>query len=176
MMEYLSILVSGDNQATMASELTLLASKNQCSIEYGQMMNMGTVFTATLMYSGEWSGIAKIEAALPGLEKKLALSMIVKRTQQPTQQQSMLPYTAQVVGIDNATTVHELCNFFSKQGTVIFELNTAVSTSRQATSRIFNLIISLGIPATLSIANLREHYMVLCEELNVDGILEPDRR
>ena len=53
---------------------------------------------------------------------------------------------------------------------------TLISTTlfaQQTGAPMVSLHMSLAIPASTHIATLREDFMILCDELNLDAVLEP---
>jgi glycine cleavage system transcriptional repressor len=125
---------------------------------------------------GSWNSIAKLETAMQNLGEEQDVTILIKRTPTKTQTNSAIPYQAQIIGLDDSIIINEIISFFTAQKIAIENLllETAVPTS--TATPIFNLNIDLSIPTTISIHNLRNDFLTLCEELNVDGMLDPAAR
>ena len=175
-MQYLSILALGADRPGLVAELSELVARHECSIKVGRMIKLQADMAISMLVTGSWNGIAKIEAGLPLLEQKYALNLITKRTDEQNSDHKSLPYMAQMMGLDQPNVVHQITSFLTKQGIPIYDLNATTTKAQHTDANIFNLVIHLGIPSEVVITELREQLMVLCDDLNIDGILEPERR
>src|SRR5699024_4894957 len=95
-----------------------------CNIEDSRMALLGAEFAMLLLVSGSWSAVAKLEAMLPALEQRLALTMLSKRTQSRSSNNKFMPYAAEVISLDQPSIVHELAYFFSNRNIPIEEMST----------------------------------------------------
>lgn len=175
-MEHLVISVIGQNSPKAISELALLASKNDCNIQESRMTIMGSDIAIIMLVTGSWNTIAKLEAGLPALEKSHDMAITFKRTQLSAAAQPMLPYMVQVVGLDHSGIVFDISNFFANQNISINDLQTNTYSASLTGAALFNLMMRISVPADVSISDLREQFALLCDDLNLDGILEPERR
>lgn len=175
-MEYLSILAIAVDQTSLVKELSSLATKHECSIELSRMNKVESEFAISMLLSGKWSGIAKIEANMAALEKKFEMKAIVKRIKPQDEMPALLPYTAQMLGLNQTGIIYEISSFFTNQNIPILELQSNTLNSSQTHTKLLSIALSVGIPVDISIAELREHFLILCDELNIDGILEPEKR
>ena len=58
-------------------------------------------------------------------------------------------------------------------GVRVTEASSATYVAQQTGATMLSLHISVAVPASLHIATLREDFMILCDELNLDAVLEP---
>ncbi len=175
-MEHLNITFSTNNQRSAISQLIYLIAKNQCRIEESRMTMLGTEFTGMLRIAGNWSAIAKVEASIIGLQSTPELKVQCKRGKGLKVEGNHLPYIAQVVALDTPEVVHEVSHFFAAQNILIIDLQTDPFKTSYSDTLMLTLSLRISIPTTINIADLREHFMVLCDELNIDGIIEPEKR
>lgn len=175
-MEHLVITVMGPNSPKVISELALLAAKNDCNVEESRMTVMGSDIAIIMLVTGNWNTIAKLETSLPVLEKNHDLTVTFKRTQPYASVQPMLPYMVQIVGLDHSGIVFDIANFFANQNIAINDLQTNTYAANLTGAALLNLIMRVSVPADISISDLREQFALLCDDLNLDGILEPERR
>jgi glycine cleavage system transcriptional repressor len=175
-MEHLSIATLGLNQAKSVSLITDTITKYECNIIRSHMQKLGSDFTMTLLVCGSWNSIAKLESALQILGNDLNIAIIAKRTEVTTNQVNAIPYNIQVIGVDDSALIREIIAFFYDQNINIEDLHIETTTPQATGTTIIILNGLINIPINISIASLREQYLSLCDELNVDGMLEPERR
>jgi glycine cleavage system regulatory protein len=72
--------------------------------------------------------------------------------------------------------IHEISNFIIQQSVHIEDLQTNTYVATLSGSSLFVLNMRVGIPIDRSIAEFREQFLLLLDDLNLDGILEPERR
>jgi glycine cleavage system transcriptional repressor len=126
-----------------------------------------------MMLQGEWNAIAKIEHTLPGLAQRLGLTTMLKRTNLPEPQVTLVPYDIHVVGLDNPGIVCEIANFFSSQSINAVNLSTDTYAAPHTGAPMVRLFMTINIPKDIHIADLREQFLLFCDDLNLDAIMEP---
>lgn len=175
-MEYLVISATSTNKPTaVVRELASLAHKHQCNIENSRLMIMGNEVAIMMMISGNWSTITKVEAGIPMLEKELNMVSQVKRTKLQPSALELIPYAVQIIGIEQLGIIYEISNFFNNLDVVILDLQNNTFSANLTSTRMFSLSMRIGVPPSLNIADFREHFAVLCDELNLDGLMEPEK-
>lgn len=137
------------------------------------MTLMGSEFAMILLVEGNWNNVAKLEAVLPGLEKRLRLTVNARRAEQHRAEGNLLPYAVEVVALDQPGIVHHLASFFSTRGITICDLATNAYAAASTGTRMFSVHITVDVPADLQIAALREDFMDFCDRFNLDAVLEP---
>jgi glycine cleavage system transcriptional repressor len=173
MEHFLVLSALGADRTGIIDEIARSASETRCNIADSRMIVMGQEFALIMMVSGTWDAIAKFEAQLPNLGKRLGLVIISKRTEpRPVQTESM-PYSVHVIALDNPGIVHEISNFFAAQGINIEAMETSTYAAPHTGSPMFALSMTVNIPARLHIATLRENFMIFCDDRNLDAIIEP---
>lgn len=168
-MEYLSIVTLGPDLPQVISALAELITKYECHILRSRATSFGSDLATIAFICGNWNSMAKLEAALQSFGKNHEVTILINRTQMPTKAASALPYYATVVGLDDGNLINEVISFFVEQQIVIDDLNLRTNIVTATETPIFKLELILHIPTTLNIINLRNQFVVLCEELNIDG-------
>lgn len=176
MQNYLVVSALGNDRPGIVDELSKAILESGCSIVDSRMTVLGGEFAIIVLISGNWNMVAKMENYLPGLQERLGLTIITKRTEKRQVQPNLLPYVVEVVSIDNPGIVHRLANFFSSRNINIEDLQTGSYAAAHTGTPMFSVHMVVGIPADLSIAGLRDQFLDFCDELNLDGILEPLKR
>jgi glycine cleavage system transcriptional repressor len=173
--QHLVISALGHDQPGLLKELTGAVLDSGCNIEDSRMILLGAEFALMLLVSGSWSAIAKLEAMLPALKQRLALNLLTKRTEPRSSNNKLMPYAVEVISLDQPGCVHELAYFFSSRNISIEEMATRRYPALHTGAPLFSVSIIIHLPADLSIAVLREQFIELCDNLNLDAILEPVR-
>lgn len=155
-------------------ELSKLAAKQECQILMSRMDTIGKDCAITLHIQGNWSAIAKLESAIQGLSRSLNIEMIYKRLQTEKDTRHLLPYTVQISSLDQPELVYEISEFFATQEIYISDCRTF--TYMRNHTPLFSLDMSVYIPAEINVADIREQFLLFCDELNLDGVLEPERK
>jgi glycine cleavage system transcriptional repressor len=175
-MEHLNLTFTAPNQQFVIRQLIYLVAKHQCHIEESRMVFLGHDFAGLLRIAGNWSAIAKLEAALTNLPGEEGCQIQLKRSDAVKFEGKFLPYLAQVVALDTPSLVYEITHFFSNQNVQIIDLQTDPFKTTHSETMMITLSMRINIPTNVNIADLREQFMILCDEINVDGILEPEKR
>ena len=173
MKNYLVITALGSDRPGIVDELAKYITEHECNIEDSRMSVLGGEFAIMLLVSGNWNKIAKMQDQMPALEQKLDMSITTKSTELRRRPDKTLPYAAEVISLDNPGIVSKLANFFSTRKINIEEMTTSSYAAAHTGTPMFSVHIEIGIPASMSIAELRESFMDFCDNLNLDAVLEP---
>ena len=175
MLKYLAVTVLGAGRHDLANELAKISASSSCHIVNCHVARLGTDFVANLLLSGSWNAIAKIEASLPTLEQKQNVNILMRRTDLQTATSDVLPYSVFLVAIDQPGIIFKITHFFAEQEIQINEMNTDSYTARQTNTVMLTITMRISIPIDMHIADLRERFILFCDDLNIDAILEPER-
>ena len=145
------------------------------SISESRMTALGSEFAMLLLVSGNWHALARLETELKKLAETAGLTVHLKRTDERPARNEMLPYSVDVVCLDQTGIVAKLSGFFSSRGIDIVELTTRSYEAAHTGAAMFALQILVSVPSRLQLAVLREEFMDLCDQLNLDAILEPEK-
>ncbi|WP_260292354.1 glycine cleavage system protein R [Sedimenticola hydrogenitrophicus] len=173
---YLVISALGKDRPGIVDELSKAILDIGCNIADSRMTVLGGEFAILLMVEGNWSSLARMEEAMPALERQLDLTIIVKRTEGRDRSTPSLPYVVDVVSLDHPGIVHQLANFFSTRRINIEDMATTSYAAAHTGTIMFSVHMTVGIPADIHIASLREDFMEFCDAINLDAIIEPAQR
>jgi glycine cleavage system transcriptional repressor len=137
------------------------------------MTVLGGEFAILLLVEGPWNRLTKLEDQVPELQEKLALTIITKRTEERTGDANLLPYGVDVVSLDHPGIVYSLASFFSEKNINIEDMTTSSYAAAHTGTPMFSVRMSIGIPASIHIAALRDEFMDFCDGMNIDAVLEP---
>jgi len=173
-LEQLVITALGNNETTHLNELLLLIAKNECIVDESRYTGMGSNIALSLLVKGPWNAIAKVESGLSSLTND-ALRIIFHRTKSLSTEENLFPYIVDIVGFNIAQTIYEIISFFMRHNIFIDDFQSTSYQSSLTNTQMFSLTMRIGFPSTLSIADFREQFVILCDELNVDGMLAPEK-
>jgi glycine cleavage system transcriptional repressor len=170
---YLVISALGQDRPGIVKALSKKILDEGCNITDSRMTVLGGEFAVLILTEGHWNTLAKLESALPDLEQELDLTIISKRTEQKTPSNNLLPYMVEVVSMDHPGIVNQLAEFFSNRKINIEDMMTTSYSAAHTGTPMFSVHMSVGIPADIHIAGLREEFMDYCDSLNLDAVIEP---
>ena len=172
---YLVISALGQDRPGLVNELSMTILDAGCNIIDTRMTVLGGEFALLMMVSGPWNAVAKLETHLPTVQSRLGLSILSRRTEPRKPAADLLPYAVEVLALDHPGIVYQLANFFSSRNINIEDLTTSNYAAAHTGAPMFSVNMSVGIPANMHIARLREEFLDFCEELNLDAVMEPIR-
>jgi len=170
---YLVISALGEDHPGIVNQLSKAILDYGCNIEDSRMTVLGGEFAAMLLVEGKWNTLAKVENALPELGRQLGMSIASKRTGERAPGTNLLPYAVDVVSMDHPGIVNNLAGFFSERSINIEDMSTTTYAAAHTGTPMFSVHMTVGIPAEIHIATLREEFMDYCDGLNLDAVLEP---
>ncbi len=175
-MEYLVITLQASQKHNIWLKISSLANEMNCHIRQAQGQKLAGENALTLLVTGNWNTIAKLEIGLMRLAKENDILIKTKRSKPLEDQIQLLPYFAEVLGLDEVGTLFHIFKFFSEEHISIENLQVESYISSTTHTPMFSLKVFLGIPCMINIGELREQFILFCEELNIDGVIEPDKR
>jgi glycine cleavage system transcriptional repressor len=173
--KHLIIIVLGGLRAGSINELIKAISHYGCNIVDSRISTLGQEFAANLLITGTWNAIAKLEASLPLLEKKLELSILQRRTDLPEPEPELLPYSIYITALDIQGIIYKITQFLTTEKLAINGLYTTSYIAPYTQAPMITLTISVSIPMAAHIADLRERFMLFCDDHNLDVIMEPQK-
>ena len=170
---HLVISALGKDRPGIVNQLSKAIYELQCNISDSRMTVLGGEFAILLMIDGPWNQLAKLEDQVPELQEKLDLTITTKRTEARAAEANLLPYGVDVVSLDHPGIVYSLASFFSDKNINIEDMTTSSYAAAHTGTPMFSVRMSIGIPANIHIAGLRDEFMDFCDSMNIDAVLEP---
>ena len=143
------------------------------NIEESRMTTLGAEFAVLMLISGNWHTPAKLEKALSDLAGHHDLSINLKKTGIGAVHEDCIPYGVDVVCLDQPGIVFHLSDFFAAKGMEICKVATRRYAAPHTGAPMFSVQMTVSVPGSGSIAQLRDDFHDLCEEHNLDSIFEP---
>jgi glycine cleavage system transcriptional repressor len=171
--QHLAVSAVGSDRTGIVHELSRVITECGGSISESRMANLGSEFAMLLLVSGNWHSLAKLESELKKLGETAGLTVNIKRTEPRGARTDMVPYSIDVVCLDQTGIVSGLAGFFSSRAIDIAELSTRVYAAAHTGAPMFSVQMIVNVPTRIHLAHLREEFMDFCDSLNLDAIMEP---
>ncbi|MFK8030383.1 MAG: glycine cleavage system protein R [Gammaproteobacteria bacterium] len=173
MTHFVLISAVGADRTGLVHELTKAVLDCGGNIVESRMATLGTEFATLMLVSGNWHTLAKLETELGSLDRQSNLSVVFRRTETMPTKESVLPYSVDLVALDQTGIVNSVSGFFGSRDIAIAEMATHCRPAPHTGANLFEMQIIVNIPNTIHIARLRDEFAEFCDDLNVDAILEP---
>lgn len=170
---YLVMSALGDDHPGIIDKLTKAILDAECNVQDTRMTVLSGKFAILMKIDGSWDRLARLEERLPDLQKALNLTIITERTEPIETKLALLPYGVDVVALDQPGIVYNLSSFFAERNINIEDMVTSSYAAAHTGTPMFAVRITLGIPADVHIASLRDEFMDFCDSMNIDAVLEP---
>ncbi|MBD9367669.1 glycine cleavage system protein R [Xanthomonas sp. XNM01] len=166
------------NAYTTHPESPLLAvtrriADSGCNLVDSRLATVGRDVSMTALAMGSWDAVAKLEAMLGRLEREDGLKLNWYRTGAKQSQSNLLPYIVEVIAADKPGILFQLADFFDRQGITIENLQSTRYRAMQTGAEMFSAQVTIGVPANMHIAALRDDFLEFCDHLNLDAIMDP---
>jgi len=143
------------------------------NIEESRMTTLGAEFAMLMLVSGNWHTLGKLERELEKLGKDGNLTFTIRKTAERAVKVDRVPYAVDVVSLDQQGIVFGLANFFAAHDIEIADVSTSSYAAAHTGAPMFAVQMDINIPSNIHIAELRDDFLELCEQLNFDGTLDP---
>jgi glycine cleavage system transcriptional repressor len=173
MKQLIAICAIGSDRTGLVYDLTRVVVDCGGNILESRMTALGNEFATMMLVSGNWHTLAKLEGELAKLAEASGLAITSRRTEPRASRTDMVSYTVDVVCLDQPGVLHALAGFFSSRGIDIGDITTRTYNAAHTGAPMFSVYMVVHVPTRIHIAALREEFMDLCDNLNLDAILEP---
>jgi glycine cleavage system transcriptional repressor len=171
--QHLAVSAIGSDRTGMVHDFTRVITDCGGNIAESRMAALGGEFAMLLLVTGNWHTLARIESELGKLADERTLSVHLRRTEPRASRKEMLPYSVDIVSLDQTGIVSGLAGFFSTRGIDIGEVATRSYAAAHTGAPMFAVQMTINVPARHHVAQLREEFMDYCDSMNLDAILEP---
>ena len=171
----LAITILSDRTFDAISELILSTFSSGCHIVDIKSSRFSELHCAYLLVEGNWNQLAKYESMLHAIEKKLHLKIHSSRIEKTRQNGEAMPYVIEIIGLESNDTLSKIVCFLNDKGISIEEISGRRYQAPYLDAQLFSTRLVISIPVNVSLFQLRDELMYLCDELNTDLIFEPFR-
>ena len=173
MKQYIAISAIGTDRVGLVHDLSKAIADCGGNISESRMTALGSEFAVLMLVSGNWHAVARIETELKKLAESANITLQVRRTEPRPVYEDRVPYSVDVVCLDQTGIVSALSGFFAARGIDISELNTRSYPAPHTGAPMFGVYMVVNVPSTIHLGAMREEFMDMCDNLNLDAILEP---
>jgi glycine cleavage system transcriptional repressor len=173
MQNLLVLSAIGQDRAGIVQAISQSITECGCNITDSRMTVLGGEFAVIMLLGGSWDAIVKLENSLSRLEKKLELIITSKRTENRMMTKNQLSYMVEVVAMDHPGIVHDIAKFMSSYQINIEDVATSSYAAPHTGTQMFSMTMTISIPSELSISKLRNEFMDMCDDLNLDAVMGP---
>ncbi len=173
MSQLIVLSAMGTDRAGIVNDLTKVILDCGGNIEESRMAALGTEFAMLLLVSGNWHTLSKLEASLDKLSRDRDLTINIKKTGVRERSEESMPYAVDVVSLDQPGIVFQLSHFFASRNIEIADLATRRYAAAHTGSPMFAVQMAVNVPASVHLSQLRDEFLEICDQLNLDGLIEP---
>lgn len=168
----LVISALGADRPGIVDELSNIIYEHSLNIEDSRMTVLGGEFAILLLVSGEQSSIDAVQTQAHEIEQALQMRLLIKATSDSSTIENAIPYAVEVAALDHPGIVNNIAGFFSSRNINIVDLQTESYSAPHTGTPMFALHMTIGISADTNIAQLRDEFTQVCDELNLDAELK----
>lgn len=170
---HLILNLIGPDQPGLVSRVTRVVVDTGCNLEASRITVMGGYCCLALSASGNWKTLGTLETRLERLQAELDVVVVLRRGPLENRTEAAMPYAVDAVALDAPGLLNALADFFTSRSVNLRDVQTRVYIATQTGARMFAANMVVDIPAGQHLASLRGEFMEFCDELNVDGVLDP---
>ncbi len=174
----LVISAIGSDRPGIVNALSELIVQNNGNIDDSRMTVLGGEFAIILLISAAQSDLENIEQVIKQQAEALELNIISKQTSNQSIDSASgnkVPYIVEVLAMDNPGIVYKLADFFSSRDINIQSLQTDRYPAPHTGTPMFAIEMVITIPQSIIINDLREDFLDLCDDMNLDASIEAPR-
>ena len=172
MTQLIVISAIGTDRTGVVQDLTKVILACGGNIEQSRMTTLGSEFAMLLLVSGNWHTLSRLEQGLEKLCEGGDLSYSIKKTEEKPVDEDRMPYAVDVVALDQQGIVFALANFFASRDIEIADVLTSSYAAAHTGAPMYSVQMTVNVPSSQYVAQLRNEFYDLCDELNLDGVIE----
>jgi glycine cleavage system transcriptional repressor len=173
MSQLIVISAVGTDRTGVVQDLTKVILACGGNIEESRMTTLGSEFAMLLLVSGNWHTLSRLEQGLDKLSEKGDLAVAIRQTDAKPVEEDRMPYAVDVIALDQQGIVFNLANFFASRDIEIADVATRSYAAAHTGAPMFAVQMSVNVPSSIHVSQLREEFLDLCDRLNLDAIIEP---
>ena len=166
MIHYLVVTALGSDRAGIVNKVTHHISECGCNIVDSRLAILGSEFTFTMLLSGDWNALTRVESTLPLKSHELELVTLMKRTR--PHQVTEYPWRAQAELLirDQPGIVSQCTGFFSRQAWDLHALRS--ETLVMAPHDMLRARFELQLPQSDNESILAAQFADFCQQLGAE--------
>lgn len=159
---------------TLADLLALIAAQ-QCRALDSHFMSFDTASSFALRIGGNWDRLVRVETALKDFAHRMNLEVFMQQEAARSEYEAVLPYVLDAIGLESADMSAAIARFCAREGVSLRELSTRSYRPKHSSEQLIQLRALVDIPAQAHLGQFKSDFFDLCDALNLDAALEPER-
>jgi glycine cleavage system transcriptional repressor len=176
-MKYLALTILAEANTNVVAEFYQLVEHCECVVVESRCNWLGNELCLYALLSGAWNAIAKMESGITVLESMFDLKLAMRRTDQRKfmEETELYPYSVYVTAPANPLVVNRIVGFFTAQTISLNEVVIDSYLAPYTQAKMLMMTLSINIPSSLSISDLRDRFMLFCDDYNFDAMMGPEK-
>ncbi|MFK5894052.1 MAG: ACT domain-containing protein [Pseudomonadota bacterium] len=172
MKQNLIISAIGQDRPGLVNQLSNLIIQNNGSIDDSRMTVLAGEFAIIIKVSADKDKLIDLQNSLKLEMPKIGLDYLSKMSNKAIPTERLIPYNITVLAIDNPGIVNNLSDYFSKLNINIIRLQTDCYPAPHTGTPMFSMKMTISLFENVNISTIKENFIELCEELNLDTTFE----
>lgn len=170
---YIAVSAMGHDRVGLADDIVSWIEDAGGNVEDSKMAVLGGEFAVIMLVSGNASVVEVLVSDAPSRSEKMGIRLDTAETTAPHAPAGGRPYTVESVSLDSPGIVHAVTREIRSLGISIEDLETSSSAAPWTGAPVFRMKAGVILPASLAVADFREHMEKLAHERDLDIRLEP---
>lgn len=168
MIHHAVLTAIGADRPGLVDEVSQFIFEAGGNIEDSRMTNLRGQFAIMLLVGASSEVLRKVSAAIPQLAAKAGLHVELRSADAPRSARAAIPYRLTASAMDQAGLVHRIANLLKGLEINIEDLETRLTNAPITGTLLFEMTVTMSVPAELPVSRLRQSLGDLCDQLNVD--------
>ena len=178
MREGLIISAVGQDRPGIVDRISGAIFQAGLNLEDSRMAILGGEFALVVLVGGPRERLEAVKLAAGAIASDLGLLVQFKETRiglRKPDPAGAMPYRLTAVAMDHPGIVHKVTHLLAEHGVNVADLETRLSYAPDSGTPIFSLHLEAQVPASLSLARLRQALEALSASENIDLDLRAGR-
>jgi glycine cleavage system transcriptional repressor len=186
-MTHAILIAVGSDRPGLVDEVSQFIFDHGGNIEDSRMVNLRGQFAMMLLVAGEESTFQRLRDDLSDFSARTDLHAELRpagktapagtagaapASEKPAEAGHALPYHLTVTALDQPGLVHRIAHALRALQANIESLETHLAPAPITGAPLFEMELTLALPAPIPLSKLRQTLASVCDELNVDWVLE----
>jgi glycine cleavage system transcriptional repressor len=174
--EHLILTAIGPDRVGLVEKISEFISRHGCNIEDSKMAVFCGEFAVIVLISGDGAGLVKLARDYREIEAETGLSISIKTPSARKTGDFALPYKLTASCMDHPGIVYQISAVLRDLGINIESMETKTYAAPVSGTPLFQLEAGLAVPARTNINQLRERFIEIQREQNIDIDITPLKR
>jgi glycine cleavage system transcriptional repressor len=165
----------GPDRVGLVEKISEFIARHNCNIEDSKMAVFCGEFALIALISGDGASLINIARDYRDIEIGTGLTITIKTPAMRQATAGFLPYKLTASCMDHPGIVHQISNVLSSMGVNIETMETETYAAPISGTPIFRLEAEVSVPVTTNVNVLRQRFIEMQREENLDIDLSPLR-